>query len=152
METFSTLLVICAGNSPVIGEFPAQWPVTRSFDVFFDLRLNKQLSKQSWGWLFEMLSGPLWRRCNGLTEFKKSSSDQFLCHQWVGGYSHSNSSPCHISSIAVLDATSSYIGLCWSRAWLHLEKNSRVSCQKGTICHAWQVGPFWQDTLKFLHP
>ena len=38
METFSALLVICAGNSPVPGEFPAQRPVTRSFDVFFDLR------------------------------------------------------------------------------------------------------------------
>ena len=49
METFSTLLAICAGNSPVPDEFPAQRPVTRSFDVFFDLRLNKQLSKQSWG-------------------------------------------------------------------------------------------------------
>ena len=44
--TFSTLLAICAGNSPVIGEFPTQRPVTRSFDVFFDLRLNKRLSKQ----------------------------------------------------------------------------------------------------------
>ena len=32
------------------GEFPAQRPVTRSFDVFFDLRLNKPLSKQWWGW------------------------------------------------------------------------------------------------------
>ena len=41
------LLAICAGNSPVTGEFPAQRPVTRSFDVFFDLRLNKRLSKQS---------------------------------------------------------------------------------------------------------
>ena len=50
METFSALLAICAGNSPVPGEFPAQRPVTRSFDVFFDLRLNKRLSKQSWGW------------------------------------------------------------------------------------------------------
>ena len=40
----------CAGNSPVTGEFPYQRPVTRSFDVFFDLRLNKQRSKQSWGW------------------------------------------------------------------------------------------------------
>ena len=37
METFSALLAICAGNSPVNGEFPAQRPVTRSFDVFFDL-------------------------------------------------------------------------------------------------------------------
>ena len=48
METFSALLAICAGNSLVSGEFPAQRPVTRSFDVFFDSRLNKQLSKQSW--------------------------------------------------------------------------------------------------------
>ena len=35
METFSALLAICAGSSPVTGEFPAQRPVTRSFDVFF---------------------------------------------------------------------------------------------------------------------
>ena len=48
METFSALLAICAGNSPVTGEFPAQKPVTQSFDVFLDLRLNKRLSKQSW--------------------------------------------------------------------------------------------------------
>ena len=40
METFSALLVFCAGNSPVTGEFPSQRPVTQSFDVFFDLRLN----------------------------------------------------------------------------------------------------------------
>ena len=53
METFSALLALCAGNSPVSGEFPAQRPVARSFDVFFDLRLNKRLSKQSWGWWFE---------------------------------------------------------------------------------------------------
>ena len=44
LETFSALLASCAGNSPVSGEFPAQKPVTRSFDVFFDLRLNKRLS------------------------------------------------------------------------------------------------------------
>ena len=50
MKTFSTFLAICAGNSPVPGEFPAQRPVTRSFDIFFDLRLNKRLSKQSRCW------------------------------------------------------------------------------------------------------
>ena len=53
METFSALLALCVGNSPVSGEFPAQRPVTRSFDVFFDLCLNKRLGKQSWGWWFE---------------------------------------------------------------------------------------------------
>ena len=45
MEIFSALLAICAENSPVSGEFPAQRPVTRSFDVFFDLRLDGWLSK-----------------------------------------------------------------------------------------------------------
>ena len=50
------------------GEFPAQKPVTRGFDVFFDLRPNKWLSKQSWGWWFETLSWSLWRQCNALCE------------------------------------------------------------------------------------
>ena len=70
METFSALLAICAGNSPVTGEFPAQMPVTRSFDVFFDLRLNKRLSKQSWDWWFETPWRPLWCHCNVLTKNK----------------------------------------------------------------------------------
>ena len=65
METFSALLALCAGNSPVTGEFPSQRPMTRSFHVFFHLRLNKRLSKQSWGWLFETPPGSLWRHCNG---------------------------------------------------------------------------------------
>ena len=78
METFSALLAICAGNSPVPGEFPTQRPVTRSFDVFFGLRLNKRLSKQSWGWWFETLSRPLWRHRN---EF---SSRNFIClSKWI---------------------------------------------------------------------
>ena len=65
METFSALLAICAGNSPVTGEFPTQRPdTTRSFDVFFDLRPNERLSKQSWGWWLETLSGSLWRHRN----------------------------------------------------------------------------------------
>ena len=68
METITALVAICAGNSPVNGEFPAQRPVTRSYDVFFDLRLNKPLSKQSWGWWFETPSRPLWRHCNALRQ------------------------------------------------------------------------------------
>ena len=50
METFSALLAIYAGNSPVPSEFRAQRPVTQSFDVFFDLRPNKRVSEQWWGW------------------------------------------------------------------------------------------------------
>ena len=75
METFSALLATCAGNSPVPGEFPAQRPVTQSFDVFFDLHLNKQLSKQSWGWWFETLSCPLWCHCNASLVFPSMASE-----------------------------------------------------------------------------
>ena len=69
METFFTLLAICVGNSPVTGEFLVQRPVTRSFDVFFDLRLNQRFSKQSRGWWFETLPRPLWHHCNVLSEY-----------------------------------------------------------------------------------
>ena len=61
LEIFSALLALCARNSPVTGEFPTQRPVTRIFDVFFDLCLNKRLSKQSWGWWLETPSRSLWR-------------------------------------------------------------------------------------------
>ena len=63
METFSALLALCEGNPPVSGEFPLQRPVTRSFHVFFDLRLNKRLSKQSRRQSFETPSWSLWHRC-----------------------------------------------------------------------------------------
>ena len=64
METLSALFALCAVNSAVTGEFPAQRPVACSFDVFFDQRLNKRLSTQSWGWWFETPSRSLWRNCN----------------------------------------------------------------------------------------
>ena len=66
METFSTLLALCAGNSTITGEFPSQRPVTRNFDVFFDVRLNKRCRNQSWGWWFETPSRSLWRHCNDM--------------------------------------------------------------------------------------
>ena len=78
METFSALLAICAGNSPVPGEFPGQRPVTWSFDVFFDLRLNKHLSKQSWGWRIETLSRPLWRHYNTPAHYTCIISDRTI--------------------------------------------------------------------------
>ena len=65
METFSVLLAFCAENSLVTSEFPAQRPVTRSFDIFIHLRLNKRLGKQSWGWWFETPSCSLWSHSNG---------------------------------------------------------------------------------------
>ena len=91
METFSALLAICAGNSPVPGEFPTQRPVTRGFDVFFDLRLNKRLGKQSWGWLFETLSCPLWRHHNETRQSWLSHNTMawllgISSHAWLSGH------------------------------------------------------------------
>ena len=56
------------------GEFPGQRPVTRSFGVFFDLRHNKRLSKQSWDWWFETTSSPLCRHCNDMSMFIYANS------------------------------------------------------------------------------
>ena len=66
------------------GEFPAQRPVTRSFDVFFDLHPNKRLSKQWWGWWFETQSWPLWRHRNGCE-----------C-EWINSH-------CNIEAIALIE-------------------------------------------------
>ena len=64
METFFASLAPCVGNSPVNVEFPSQRSVTQSFDVFFDLRLDKPLSKQSIHRWFEMPLYSLWRHRN----------------------------------------------------------------------------------------
>ena len=93
METFSALLVICAGNSSAPGEFPAQRPVTRSFDVFFDLQPNKRLSKQWWCWWFETLSCPLWRHRNDV--HRKHCSTHFeIMPSYLVNSSIWSGSPC----------------------------------------------------------
>ena len=73
------------GNTPVTDEFPSQRPVTRGFDVFFDPRLNKQLSKQSWGWWFELPSRPLWRHCIDFRDRGWVSRIQFSIHIYTAG-------------------------------------------------------------------
>ena len=86
METFSVLLALCAGNSPVTGDFPSQRPVTQSFDVFFDLRLNKRLNKHSRCWWFETPSRPLWHHCNDIRTLHLHSSDKgvaYTGYEWL---------------------------------------------------------------------
>ena len=80
METFSALLTLCAGISPVSDEFPTHRPVARSFDVFFDLRLNKRLSKQSWDWWVETPLHPLWRHCNAEVEWLDTVKHRHGCN------------------------------------------------------------------------
>ena len=95
---FHDEVIKCAGNSPVPGEFPSRRPVPRSFDVFFDLRLNKRLSKQPWGWWFGTLSCPLWRHCNAVSDHLHwkpwvplmPTLSSIRCHQWRQSWHYEN--------------------------------------------------------------
>ena len=87
-KPFSALLALCVGNSPVIGEFPSQRPVARSFAVFFDMRLNKRLNRQSIRRWFETPLCPLWRHCN----INKSYKDPY-CAAFCYGYVSTIRSP-----------------------------------------------------------
>ena len=76
------------GELTVTNEFPAQRPMTRSFDVFFDRHLNKRLSKHLWGQWLETLSRPLWRHSNESAKIcyecvLASASSDYL-HKWHG--------------------------------------------------------------------
>ena len=82
METFSVLLAFCVGNSLVIGEIPAQRPVTRSFDVFFDLCLKQHLRKQWRCWWFEKSLCSLWHHCNEDAMITKFSISRYYVQQW----------------------------------------------------------------------
>ena len=117
MEPFSALLALCAGNSPVTGEFPAQRPVTQSFDDFFDMRLNKRLSKQAWGWWLETPSRPLWCHCNEATKnqllwymykivndiFSSNTHKQFYKSQIMSSYKLGKINPRSLSISNIFD-------------------------------------------------
>ena len=76
---FSASPAICSWNSPVYGEFPTQGPATRSFEVFFDLCLNEQLSKHSWGWWLDTIA-PIMTSQQYAPDIGKHSIDPlFVC-------------------------------------------------------------------------
>ena len=88
METFSALLAhgegnplmtlaLCEGNLPVTSGFPSQRPMPRSFDVFFDPRLNKRLSEQSGRWWFKT-PWRSWRRHGNCIALYQFNSIQFI--------------------------------------------------------------------------
>ena len=72
---------LCAGNSPVTGEFPSQRPATRNFDAFFDMRLNKRWSKQSICRWYQTPTRSLWRQCND--GWERAYVSHPCTHYWV---------------------------------------------------------------------
>ena len=168
LEVFSALLALCAGNSPVTGEFPPQRPVTWSFDIFFDLYLNKRLSKHSWGWWVEAPSRSLWRHCNVCPVTRRrwaNSVPSFgLYEEWY------NSDLYHNSSGSVHRQVSNYLATKMSAQrflwWLlHISRCCHIkyiSCTKVTnLCpqalpHPWPAVRFRTSIVSsaicFLYP
>ena len=70
-------------NSPVTGESPSQRPVSQSFDIFFYLRLNKRLSKQSRRWWFETPSRPLWLHCYEVPVFDPALPHEYEVFKFI---------------------------------------------------------------------
>ena len=85
METFFAFLVLFEGNPPVTGGFSSgsQRPVTQSFDVFFDMRMNKRFSKRSKCRRFEMLCRSLWRHWNEFEKCTCKSTSTCLGGHWI---------------------------------------------------------------------
>ena len=86
METFSAWLALCEGNPPVSGGFTSQRPVTRSFDIFIDQRLNKRMSKPSRRRWLETPSSSSWSHCNDVhvyTFWTGSSLVQITAWTWI---------------------------------------------------------------------
>ena len=94
------------GEFIVPSEFPSQTPATRSFDVFFDLRLNKRLSKHSRSWWFETSSHSLWCQCDGLHTDKIYIKLAFYCN--------------HASFIAITDEHIAFLDIHWHVIPVHL--------------------------------
>ena len=64
IETFSTLLTLCAGNSPVTLNSPHKGQRGGALEFSLICALNKRLSRQSWGCSFETPPCSSWRHCD----------------------------------------------------------------------------------------
>ena len=79
-------------NGPLCQEFaghrwtppppPLQRPARLNIAVYFDLCLNKRLSKQSRRWWFETPSRSLWYHCSYLS-LTKVRTKTVICHGWL---------------------------------------------------------------------
>ena len=167
METFSVLLTLCAGNSPVTGEFPSQSPLTRRFNVVFDQQLNKWLSERSKRWWFETPSRSLLHHCNAQTLILKVNDDKSTRIQTVtdrtahGQYSHVAWASRHLKSqatrlfytlfmITTKTISKIYITVhlrekCTSYRWISSQRNS--NSENVSISWGNHEGKIWQNDI-----
>ena len=152
-------------TGPLCGEFTGhRWilrvtgtkPVTRSFDVFFDLRMNKRLSKQSWGWWFETPSRPLWRHCNALVMSASLCRRQTKQSGTLGVYCSRHDTKAHTSQIIVLWIRN-YINL---KLWYAITHAAHIEAETKwppfsrrnfqMFFHGWKWMNFDKISLKFV--
>ena len=107
-------------TGPICGEIPAQRPVTRSFDVFLDLRLNKRLSKHSWGWWSGTPSRSLRRHPNeedSLSIFCYSPWPLHInLHVWVQLNNVTRNYLNRLNMIPIIDSNCPIVSICVKEA------------------------------------
>ena len=133
------LLVLCVGNLSVIGEYSSHRPVSRSFDIFFDLRLNKRTNKQSRHKWFDTSSRSLWRHCKVFTLTsaiilpKASNFDKSVCISW----STQNPPPC--SQINARNIS--------HNKWIYQSYKTR----KDDVVSKWKLLPRYRTFVRGIH-
>ena len=156
METFSALLAFVWGIHRSLDEFPSQRPVTREFGVFFDLRLNKRLSKQSQGWWFEKSSRWLWCHRNVCPQLCLRI---FLTALWINIMAHFCVIAIHDWIVRFLDLFSCLRLRQWPVTYLITLSDWIMSCQPDryafvTVCerdwkHKWATHKSFDETSSF---
>ena len=124
--TMSALLAICERNPTVTDGFPSQKPVTRSFDVSFDLRLNKRLNIQSRCQWFETPSRSLWRHCNDTAKCEPCTG--FMARRYCLQFHHNISQNVRTGLVSLI---ARFMGPIWGRqdpCWPHEFLLSGMRC------------------------
>ena len=146
METFPALLAFCAGNSPVTGELVAQRPEARGFDVFFDLRLKQQFSKQ---WRRRWFETPSCSLCSHYNEFPLSVIG---CPNPTPAGGSTIERHRNMATVFCPDSHTSWDIYCQDNEWV----GSWDNCTAGKMrCESWWrhlnvTGPLWGESTGYL--
>ena len=147
METFSALLALYEGNPLVTGGIPSQRPVWQTFVVFFNLCLNKWLSKQSRCQWSETPSRSSWRSshcilqgfkdalCLPLTE--NCALCQFVITGGTGGCHH------HYIDVIITTMASQITSLTIVYSTLYSGADQRKHQSSASLAFVWGIHRDW---------
>ena len=122
----------------------------QSFNVFFDLHLNKRLIKQSRRWWFEMLSCSLWRHCN-VWDLSERLSYWELIENISRKFTY-NGQWCRASMFSLIYT--------WTNGWLNNQDAGDLRCYHahydvtvmyGTWVRDWAIGSWLRTSRENSH-